>query len=269
MAAHDWHPEGKVVQTIFAEIEGEAPRGRRRAASPRRAFSQSTSVAPTPSGSRSGSPSPSPLTTPTGEKLPEYGDEVERDREKVVWLKGRYEGKRSLMIIHENPGGGAMDLDLRGEGAVPGLGVYNLRFTSDVVSQVSYSSTGMRQLTRQWTVCALLRYQLTIPDPSPKATIYAIKMFLEQTTHALSPRDGPSATPISRLRPFEVLSVGKAPHPQQRLSKDIPALWRGTEKDHCEIEGYARLPDDEFARPSTPDGCVVIRRNRAMDQRTD
>lgn len=38
------------------------------------------------------------------------------------------------MIIHENPGGGVMDLDMRGEGAVPGLGVYNLRFTSDVVS---------------------------------------------------------------------------------------------------------------------------------------
>lgn len=66
---------------------------------------------------------------------------MERDREKVAWLKGRYEGKRSLMVIHENPGGGAIDLDLRGEGAVPGLGVYNLRFTSDVVSFLSSKST--------------------------------------------------------------------------------------------------------------------------------
>ena len=128
-----------MVHTIFAEVEGEAPRGRRRAASPRRTFSQSqsTSVAPTPSGSRSNSPSP--LSTPLAEKLPEYGEEMERDREKVVWLKGRYEGKRSLMVLHENPGGGAIDLDLRGEGAVPGLGVYNLRFTSDVVSLADYS----------------------------------------------------------------------------------------------------------------------------------
>lgn len=49
-------------------------------------------------------------------------------------LKGRFEGKRSLMVIHELPGGGTADLDLRGEGGVSGLGVYNLRFTSDVVS---------------------------------------------------------------------------------------------------------------------------------------
>lgn len=54
--------------------------------------------------------------------------------------------------------------------------------------------------------------------------------------------------------------MGKAPHPQQRLAPDLPALWRGAEKDHCEIDGYARLPDDEFARPSTPEGYVVSSR---------
>lgn len=135
LAAHDWHPEGRVVHTIFAEVEGEAPRGRRRAASPRRTFTASTSA--TPAGSRSNSPSP--LSTPAvTERPPEYafdqGPEREKDRERTQWLKGRYEGKRSLMVVHENPGGGVMDLDMRGEGAVPGLGVYNLRFTSDVVS---------------------------------------------------------------------------------------------------------------------------------------
>ena len=54
--------------------------------------------------------------------------------ERVPMLKGRFEGKRSLMVIHELPGGGTADLDLRGEGGVSGLGVYNLRFTSDVVN---------------------------------------------------------------------------------------------------------------------------------------
>jgi hypothetical protein len=98
---------------------------------------------------------------------------------------------------------------------------------------------------------------LTIPDPSSLATIYAVRIFLEQTTHVTSPRDGESATPISRLRPFEVLSLGKAPNPQQRLSADVPAIWRGEDKDFCDIEGYARLPDDEFGRPSTPEGYVL------------
>jgi hypothetical protein len=56
------------------------------------------------------------------------------------------------------------------------------------------------------------------------------------------------------MRPFEVLSLGKHPHPQQRLTGDVPAIWRGSEKEFCDIEGYARLPDDEFGRPSTPEG---------------
>jgi hypothetical protein len=77
------------------------------------------------------SSSPTPLASPLGEKPPEYVDEKP---ERVPALKGRFEGKRSLMVIHELPGGGTADLDLRGEGGVSGLGVYNLRFTSDVVS---------------------------------------------------------------------------------------------------------------------------------------
>lgn len=46
------------------------------------------------------------------------------------------------MVIHELPGGGTADLDLRGEGGVSGLGVYNLRFTSDVVSPVILMANG-------------------------------------------------------------------------------------------------------------------------------
>jgi hypothetical protein len=127
LAAHDWHTEGKVVHNLFAEVEGESPRGRRRAASPRRGMSRDTSAPP----SRPVSPTHTPITSPLGEKPPEYMDEKP---ERVPMLKGRFEGKRSLMVIHELPGGGTADLDLRGEGGVSGLGVYNLRFTSDVVS---------------------------------------------------------------------------------------------------------------------------------------
>jgi hypothetical protein len=121
LAAHDWHPEGKVVHTLFAEVEGEV-RGRRRAASPRRAIS--TDNLP----SRPASPTGSPL----GERPPEYGKDERPER--IPALKGRFEGKRSLMVIHELPGGGTADLDLRGDGGISGLGVYNLRLTSDVVS---------------------------------------------------------------------------------------------------------------------------------------
>jgi hypothetical protein len=134
LAAHDWHPEGKVVHTLFAEVEGEPPRGKRRAASPRRGFSTDINSTPTPSRPPSPTHSPTPTGSPLGEKPPEYILGREERPERVPALKGRFEGKRSLMVIHELPGGGTADLDLRGDGAISGLGVYNLRLTSDVVS---------------------------------------------------------------------------------------------------------------------------------------
>ena len=38
------------------------------------------------------------------------------------------------MVVHENPGEGVINLDLKGDGLTPGLGVYNQHYTSDIVS---------------------------------------------------------------------------------------------------------------------------------------
>jgi hypothetical protein len=58
----------------------------------------------------------------SGTHTPPYEDTVE-----IV------KGKRTCMIIHENPGEGVISLDLKGEGVTPGLGVYNQHYTSDIV----------------------------------------------------------------------------------------------------------------------------------------
>jgi len=79
---------------------------------------------------------------------------VDEKPERVPMLKGRFEGKRSLMVIHELPGGGTADLDLRGEGGVSGLGVYNLRFTSDVVSPHSSRYPAMLTSSGQCAHCS-------------------------------------------------------------------------------------------------------------------
>lgn len=43
--------------------------------------------------------------------------------------------ERSVVLIHNpNPTGGVNKLDLRERGAVPGLGVWEMNFTADVVS---------------------------------------------------------------------------------------------------------------------------------------
>lgn len=43
-------------------------------------------------------------------------------------------GKKTCMVIHENPNEGIINLDLPGDGDTPGLGVYHLRYTSEIVS---------------------------------------------------------------------------------------------------------------------------------------
>jgi hypothetical protein len=69
------------------------------------------------------STSGAPLTpVVSGTHTPPYEDTVE-----IV------KGKRTCMVVHENPGEGVINLDLKGEGVTPGLGVYNQHYTSDIV----------------------------------------------------------------------------------------------------------------------------------------
>jgi hypothetical protein len=51
------------------------------------------------------------------------------------WIRGTYAAKRNLMVLHNpNQNGGHSDLDERQSGFVPGIGVYDLKLFSDVVS---------------------------------------------------------------------------------------------------------------------------------------
>ncbi len=51
------------------------------------------------------------------------------------WLKGSYEVERTIMLIYNpHPTGGVTELDEGASGFAPGLGMYELRMMSDVVS---------------------------------------------------------------------------------------------------------------------------------------
>lgn len=52
------------------------------------------------------------------------------------WISGTHEVKRNVMVLHNpHPGGACSDLDERQSGFAPGLGVWDLKIFSDVVSR--------------------------------------------------------------------------------------------------------------------------------------
>jgi hypothetical protein len=115
LAAHDFHPEGRVTHTIFAVVEVITPSRSRPTTRP---------SSPRPSTSRQSSQSGGGALTPveSGAHTPPYEDTIE-----VI------KGKRTCMVVHENPNEGVINLDLKGEGVTPGLGVYTQHYTSDIV----------------------------------------------------------------------------------------------------------------------------------------
>lgn len=115
LAAHDFHPEGRVTHTVFANVDVITPSRSRPTTRP---------PSPRPSASRQSSQSGGGALTPDdpGTHTPPYEDTIER-----------ITGKRTCMVVHENPGEGVINLDLKGEGVTPGLGVYTQHYTSDIV----------------------------------------------------------------------------------------------------------------------------------------
>lgn len=107
-------------------------------------------------------------------------------------------------------------------------------------------------------------------SPSPKATIFAVRLLLSQT-YSLRPLEDPEAPLVPcPKRNFLICTEGSIPH-EKRPTKDVPAVWRGSavgrlaemsqaqlesmvESDFRVSSGIKRLPDDTKARPSTYEG---------------
>jgi hypothetical protein len=68
----------------------------------------------------------------------EESEAVARGNGKQVddgWIRGTYATKRSIMVMYNpNPHGAHSDLDERQSGYAPGVGVYDLKIFSDIVS---------------------------------------------------------------------------------------------------------------------------------------
>lgn len=282
LAPYDTHAHGSVNMLLHAEIEGLhalpsttsvitafSPMGSRtvsRTASPvptpRRGRSperQSSTSSLTNSGNTSAASSarPSMVAADDGIEAPNpneiqpsmtvsWSEPVTHTDDEVEWVKGTLSTSRTVTLLYNpEPSNGVSKLDEGKTGDVPGLGVFSFHFTSDT-----------------WTVCAVLRISLSIPQPSPQTTIYFARVLLEQRTEMISPRDDPDdAEPIVHKTNFLIWDKGSRP-PPSRPTRGTPALWRGVGAQGQDTGGFStsgvgRLPNDETGRPSTLEGIIT------------
>lgn len=215
------------------------------------------------------SPNASPSALPTGAASPPYTaipPNVRRDSdtislassirstdttrsEKNGWLVGDISVLRKLKV-HANPSGsnGVQQLDLRKEGYVEGLGPWRFLATSEALS-----------------IASVMLIQLNIPSPSPRCTIFFVRLIVSQSYELISPRT-PNEPPHKpeAAKNNVVYQVGRPHrHGESRLAHTIPALWRGKEAGGTDQTGpstgwrtraIVRLPTHEKIRPSTNSG---------------
>lgn len=166
--------------------------------------------------------------------------------EKAGWMVGDICGIRAFKV-HANPSptGGAYQLDIRKEGYVEGLGLWRFSATSDAFS-----------------IASVMMVNLTTPSPSPKCSIFFVRLILSQSYVMYSPRT-PNDPPVKAEAPKNhvVYQVGRPHrHGESVLGHHVEALWRGPEAGGTSptsgwrTRAVARLPNHEKVRPSTNPG---------------
>ncbi|TXT16037.1 hypothetical protein VHUM_00540 [Vanrija humicola] len=271
LGPYDQHPNGGIKLDLFAAVEGlggrsstmspsASPAGTpRRGRSPQRpparpltSLSESNSGSSTSAGGSSGTATPPAQEdgTPADVILPHLtvswneavggGTSSSNLESEIQWLRGTVEASRYITVLYNpDPENGINTLDVRRRGDVGGIGVFEVRLTSN-----------------PWTICGLVKIHVSIPDPSPTTTIYYARLLLNQTATITSPRDDPAtAVPIVSSTPFVIWDKGHRP-PKATPTRDTSAFYRGRSAQGSDagglvLSGVGRIPNDEAGRPST------------------
>ncbi|WVN90233.1 uncharacterized protein L203_105469 [Cryptococcus depauperatus CBS 7841] len=195
----------------------------------------------------------SPDETPHSANSLSAGGETKTEKtEKTGWMKGDLCSSRELLVHAIPPStGGVGLLDIRKEGFVEGIGSWKFTASGDV-----------------FCISSVILLSVTIPSPSPLATIFIVRLVLSQSYTLLSPRtpNGPYHQPEAPKHHvlYQVGRVYKAggKHP----GPDVESLWRGSAtggqggKDGLEgwkVKAVARIPNHEKIRPTTNDGTIT------------
>ncbi|KAJ9118678.1 hypothetical protein QFC22_003898 [Naganishia vaughanmartiniae] len=220
------------------------------------------------SGSYATLSSLNPSYTPSY-SIPEHADYVSvpmsrdnsvaafEDDSEIKPLRGHLSTERHL-IIAANPfeANTPNNLSIIKTGHLAGVGDWKLSLQSDEFSVGSYVALKLRFIS-----------------PSPKATIFAVRLLLSQSYSVKSLEDPEAALVPCPKRNFLVCTEGTIPH-EKRPTKEAAAMWRGSvvghlgelspeqleevmEQDFRVASGIKRLPDDTKARPSTYEGTIT------------
>jgi hypothetical protein len=178
------------------------------------------------------------------------------------WILGTVVTSRSVQVTHNpNPAGRYSDLDQSQNGFAEGLGVWDLKIMTDVVSHLYF---GMRLLAEaQFSIGGPLHARLTLPSPNPALTVWSWRLRLKQTHNLTSPRDDPAEKKsVTQITYFDIAKFGTLPPRGIRYPDGThPALWRGkhaggTSEGEFRSEGNAFMPKHHGARPTTLPGYV-------------
>lgn len=198
LCSHDRHANGKIMHSIYAELEG-LPESR--------TTSRSQTRIPTRSGTRSSSRMRTPLTernnesgtatpsSPMGEltdavnaaslasalsmsitrhespteEIPappyESGTPNEDEMRDIPWFKGMVKKDRYIELLYNcHPDGGVTELDVMVRDAVPGLGPFELHLESDCVSYTLLLAAQNERAddSGQQVRCSLERYTFSL-----------------------------------------------------------------------------------------------------------
>lgn len=182
------------------------------------------------------------------------------EKERDDWITGTIEAKRNMMVVHL-PQLEVSDLDERQNGFAHGIGMWDLRIASDIVSLRTFCLSIVERCTDvQFSIGGPIHTRITLPDPTPDVTIFYARLLIKQTHTIRSYRDDPDVEPVTSTRSFPTIEHGMRPPQGVKFpGKSEPAIWRGTaagghHTGELKLEGNARMPKDDRGRPTTLPG---------------
>ncbi|KAJ9111408.1 hypothetical protein QFC19_001177 [Naganishia cerealis] len=237
-----------------ASGHNSASMSRRSSQDPYHGFSSarpSTSGSSTPAVGYSQSIMSPPISEEPSSVINSFPPEIEAEKlRNVKWLTGNMTASKEMWIVPlPSEDREAIHLDYQTRSVVNGLGIVPWSLQTDAITVGGY---------------ILLRMSLT--DPNPLATVWAVRLYINQKIALKSPRRPDEPETLFPAAHLLIYDRGKLPNPKD-LKERHPhePLWDGemvpdgnhTSEAALNTNEVIRMPDENRLRPSTCPGTIT------------